>query len=89
MQFYIIDVASEIPATGQSFEVQRQFERDEDVVRLSDARNVKTRRRSSNMYPSLHRIFQLSRRLTGVGGYRCSQSNQFFLTTMRRLNKFE
>lgn len=44
MQFYIIDVASEIPATGQSFEVQRQFEREEDVVRLSDARNVKTRR---------------------------------------------
>ena len=44
MQFYIIDVASEIPTAGQSFEVQRQFERDEDVVRLSDARNVKTRR---------------------------------------------
>ena len=44
MQFYIIDVASEIPATGQSFEVQRQFEREEDVVRLTDARNVKTRR---------------------------------------------
>ena len=44
MQFYIIDVASEIPATGQAFEVQRQFEREEDVVRLTDARNVKTRR---------------------------------------------
>ena len=44
MQFYIIDVASEIPTTGQIFEVQRQFEREEDTVRLSDARNVKTRR---------------------------------------------
>ena len=44
MQFYIIDVASEIPTTGQVFEVQRQFEREEDTVRLSDARNVKTRR---------------------------------------------
>ena len=44
MQFYIIDVASEIPTSGQAFEVQRQFEREEDVVRLTDARNVKTRR---------------------------------------------
>ncbi len=43
MQFYIIDVASEIPQSGQVFEVHRQFEQDYDVVSLTDARNVKTR----------------------------------------------
>ena len=42
MQFYIIDVASEIPQSKQAFEVHRQFEQNDDVVVLTDVRNVKT-----------------------------------------------
>ena len=42
MQFYIIDVASEIPATGQLFEVHRRFDGQADVVSLDDPRNIRT-----------------------------------------------
>ena len=42
MQFYIIDVASEIPQSKQEFEVHRQFEQTDDIVVLTDIRNVKT-----------------------------------------------
>lgn len=42
MQFYIIDVAAEIPKVGQRYAVHRQFEQDQDVLTLTDARNVKT-----------------------------------------------
>ena len=42
MQFYIIDVASEIPKVGQIFEVHRLFDVDDDVITIDDPRNIKT-----------------------------------------------
>ena len=42
MQFYIIDVASEIPATGQLFEVHRRFDGQDDVLSLDEPRNIRT-----------------------------------------------
>ncbi len=42
MQFYIIDVASEIPKTDQIFEVHRLFDVDADVISMDDPRNIKT-----------------------------------------------
>ena len=90
MQFYIIDVASEIPTSGQAFEVQRQFEREEDVVRLTDARNVKTRREVQQYVSVLaSNLSSYPENLRSLGSIVARKTIQvIFRTTMPRLNRF-